>query len=261
VWLIGFKYVNSSQAGEEHIRTCADEKVVCGAPVIWLAGRIRQETIMFRRFSLGALLLTGLLVLTSCSNSPQLTSITVNPSTVTATPTDGLQTQFTAIGNYTHPGHPAITRDITDQVTWSSATPQMVEIASATGLATVTGAVIGNTSIYASAPGFNGDVVGTATFNVQEPQSSGGSVRSLVIRQGSQNGSSVQFTAMGRTTDGTLVQLEGQPKWSSTTNQVATIDEASGLANVLGAGRSTIVATYSNPDGTTAVGVTHLDIP
>ena len=63
---------------------------------------------------------------------------------------------------------------------------------------------------------------------------------------------------MWKMADGTMFKLTGQPKWTSTDNEVATIDEATGLVSTLGAGRSTIVAVYTNPDGTTAVGVTHL---
>jgi hypothetical protein len=138
-----------------------------------------------------------------------------------------------------------------------------VSINSSTGVATVTGEGTGILAIYASAPGFHGDVVGSAAFTVVIPTSaSRGAITSLLITQDSKAAvpanSTVQFTAMGRTADGSLVKLEGQPKWTSTDSEIASIDEANGMASTLGEGRSTIVAVYTNPDGTKAVGATHL---
>jgi hypothetical protein len=170
----------------------------------------------------------------------------------------GLQVQFTAIGNYTRAGHTPITKDITSEVTWSSAFPQFVTLNTA-GLATVTGYGYGVANIYASAPGFHGDIVGAASFTIQQPTTSGAITQLSIVQHALSNGT-VQFTAMGKTNDGKLMQLESQPKWTSTDNLVATIDEASGLATTIGRGRSTITAVYTNSDGTTAVGVTHLDV-
>jgi hypothetical protein len=68
--------------------------------------------------------------------------------------------------------------DITDQVKWYSANPQMVDFLNPTtqpGVATVTTcAETGltgtfTTVVYASAPGFHGDVIGQITFGVTEP--------------------------------------------------------------------------------------------
>jgi trimeric autotransporter adhesin len=126
---------------------------------------------MRNRFFPGVFLLAGLLIpLASCSNDPSLTSIVISPSTVSIElAADGStqgHTQYTAIGYYTHPNHPAITKDLTDQVTWASSDTQVATISN-TGLATVTGYVageawIGNTEITASAPGFNGQIVSNA---------------------------------------------------------------------------------------------------
>jgi hypothetical protein len=214
---------------------------------------------MRHRFIFGALLLACSVVpLTSCTNDVPLTSITINPGSVTTSMTEGLQVHFTAIGSYTRAGHTPITKDITNEVTWSTAFPQFVTIAS-TGVATVTGYGYGDGNIYASAPGFHGDIVGSATFTIQQPTTTG-AITSLSIVQHALSNGTVQFTAMGKTNDGRLVQLEGQPRWTATDNLVATIDQASGLATTIGRGRSTITAVYTNPDGTTAVGVTHLDV-
>lgn len=218
------------------------------------------------RLLLGALLLVGVVVpITSCSVTPALTSIAVTPTTETASPSNGLQTDFTAIGTFTRPNHAAVTEDITGSVTWTSANPQMVYFSSANGagVATVTGAVIGNTTISASAPGFHGDILGTANFIVQAPSGTSGAISLSIVRASGTTPSSdnsVQFTALGRTADGTLIKLAGQPIWTSTNNQIATIDQASGRLTKLGFGRTTITAVYRNPDGTTAVGVTHFNV-
>lgn len=214
------------------------------------------------RSLLGALLLAAIAVvpITSCTTTASLTAIAVSPTAVTATPSFGLQNQFTAIGTYSRPGHAAITKDITNQVNWASATPQMVTV-DQTGLATVTGAVIGNTTISASAQGFHGIIVGSATFTVQNPTTTGG-VTGLAIGTSLRSlptvGSTVQFTALGKTANGATAKLSGEPVWTSTDSEVATIDKATGVLTTLGGGHTTVIATYTNPDGTTAVGVTHL---
>ncbi len=218
---------------------------------------------MQNRSLFGALLLAAFAIpLSSCGTEPSLTSITVSPSTMTATPTTGLQTYFIAIGNYTRPNHAPVTKDITDQVAWSSSIPQMVTVSN-TGVATVTGDVIGNSYIFASAPGFHGDIIGSANFIVALPPStSGNSVAAtgLSIAESRSSDGKVRFTAVGKTSDGRTIKLAGQPKWISTDNMVATIDQATGIATTIGPGRTTVAAVYTNPDGTTAVGVTHFNV-
>ncbi len=207
----------------------------------------------------GALSLVGALIpLTSCSVNPALTSITINPAAVTTTPTTGLYVDFTAIGSYTRPGHAAVTRDITDQVTWTSSFPQLVVVNSSTGVATVTGLGTGVGSIYAAAPGFHGDIVGTGTFTVSV---TAGAVRTLsLIPAGKDASGAVQFKAIGNTGNGESIDVTSQTTWVSTDSEVATIDKASGLVSTLAPGRTTITAVYRNPDGTTALGKTYFNV-
>src|SRR5579863_8777024 len=88
---------------------------------------------MRNRSLLGALLITGVLIpITSCISSPSLTSIIVSPSVMNFNGA-GLQTQLTAVGYYTHPNHQPTVINITNQVSWASATPQCVTVTS-TGL-------------------------------------------------------------------------------------------------------------------------------
>lgn len=127
---------------------------------------------MFNRTCLNVLLLVGLLLpLTSCTSSPSLTSIVISPSDFTATlATSGppIWTQYTATGYYGHAGHQS-TKNITNQVTWTSYTPMLV-IINSSGVATVAGQATGFTQITASAPGFNGDIISNAsTFTVTAP--------------------------------------------------------------------------------------------
>lgn len=93
------------------------------------------------------------LVGAGCGSGQQLVGITIEPATETfgsaSTPVQldaGLNVQLRALGTYVHP--PA-TKDITNQVTWASNTPQMVTVTS-TGLITATGQACGNTLISAT---------------------------------------------------------------------------------------------------------------
>jgi hypothetical protein len=217
---------------------------------------------MQKRSLFGALLLAGLAIpLTSCGTDPDLTSIAITPGSVTTSDSAGLQVQFIAVGSYTRPGHTPVTKDLSNQVTWTSAFPQLTLI-DGTGLATVTGEGWGTGVISAAAPGFHGVIVGTANFVIQQPPTQSASVHdvtSLVLVPRSAP-VGVQFTAVGHTQDGTTIALASQPKWTSTDNMVATIDAASGLASRVGSGTSRISAVYTNPDGTQAVGVTRLNV-
>lgn len=217
---------------------------------------------MRHRSLLGVLLLVGLtLPLTSCSVDPALTSITIIPSTITFGGA-GLTAQLTAIGTYTRPGHADVTEDITDSVTWQSSSAGCVTVTS-TGLITSGVDICSGIVVTAAAPGFHGDIVGQMTVTTTAPPTPP-AVIGLHFTQSPELGSvghAAQFSVMGVTADGALVKLQGQPTWKSSDNQVASVDAASGRVSVSGVGRTTIVATYTNPDGTTAVGVTHLRVP
>jgi Bacterial Ig-like domain (group 2) len=90
---------------------------------------------------------------TSCGDPQELVSITVQPGTETfgasnvqVSSLKGAQVQLTATGTYLHP---PVNKDITDQVTWFSNTPQMVTVNSS-GLITVVGGPCGATLISAT---------------------------------------------------------------------------------------------------------------
>jgi uncharacterized protein YjdB len=226
---------------------------------------------MFNHRRLWSLLLVGAaLPFTGCLSSPSLTSIVISPNTVTVSlvPPGVPQgySQYTAIGYYTHPGHPAETQDITSQVTWSSSEPQ-VAVISNTGVATATGftstgAWIGLSDITASAPGFNGNIVSnTSTFNVTACTSctttSSEPVVAVTIIPATQTvsvpGQTGQFIALGTTGTGLQVNLTSTVGWNSSAPNVATIN-STGLATAKGQGTATITAIATNPDGSVVAG-------
>jgi hypothetical protein len=95
----------------------------------------------------------ALFSVSSCGNPQELVSISVQPGTETVgaanTPLSadaGFAVQLTAQGSYIHP---PVTKDITNQVTWASNTPQMFTVNS-TGLLTATGAACGSTLVSAT---------------------------------------------------------------------------------------------------------------
>jgi hypothetical protein len=94
-----------------------------------------------------------LLYLSSCAHSQELVSITIQPGTQTFGAADipvnfdaGLEVQLQAVGTYIHP---PVTKDITDKVTWSSNSPQMVTVNS-TGMLTATGLECGGAIVSAT---------------------------------------------------------------------------------------------------------------
>ncbi len=116
--------------------------------------------------------------LPSCGHPQQLVSIAIQPAVETfgsaTTPViddSGLNVQLQALGSYIHP---PVTKDITDQVTWASNTPQMVTVSS-TGVITATGQACGGTLITATVTtnksignitSSGAAVIGTMTANV-----------------------------------------------------------------------------------------------
>lgn len=208
-----------------------------------------------------------LLLLTSCSTDPSLTSIVINPGSFTAVlaPCGDPQvsSNFTATGYYTHPGHAAVTKDITSQVTWASLTPEMVTI-STTGTATVTCQMYGSTEISASAPGFHGDIVGYAAVNVTQPNSATNSnITSMSITPQNPSipaGNTEAFVAIGTTGNGSQQNITSSSAWTSSSPGVATISGGTGVATGVSAGSTIIVATYTNPDGTQATATTTLTV-
>jgi hypothetical protein len=120
-----------------------------------------------------AVVCAATLLLPSCGRDQQLVSIAIQPGTETFGASDipvsanaGATVQLRALGSYIHP---PVTKDITNQVTWSSNTPDMVTVSS-TGLITATGLACGGTLISATVTtndtSSGAIVTGTMTANV-----------------------------------------------------------------------------------------------
>lgn len=213
---------------------------------------------MFDRTAFKMLLLAGVLIpLASCGTTPSLTSIAVTPTSMNFGGA-GLTTQLTAIGSYTHPGHPAVTKDITSEVTWASATPQCVTVSSS-GLITSGNNTCSNILVTASMPGFNGDISGSMTVNVTQSGGGGGGgdVTTVTVVPGAQSVASPnqtsQFIAIGSNSSGATVNITGNVVWSSSSTSIGTVS-GSGLATALSQGSTTITALFTNADGTVANG-------
>lgn len=126
-----------------------------------------------------------ILSLSSCGREQQLVSIQIQPSTETFGASDipvianaGTQLQLRALGSYIHP---PVTKDITNQVTWTSNTPQMMTVNSS-GVITVTGLACGATLVSA-----------TVTTNM----SAGGISSSGALVTGFMTGNVTCFTGTG----------------------------------------------------------------
>jgi hypothetical protein len=108
------------------------------------------------------------LALLSCSSGQQLLSIAITPSSETfGAPDSSASVQLVALGTYAHP--PA-TKDLTNQVTWSSNTTQ-VAVVSSTGLLSPAGIGCGNAIVSATVKTNNPTgnvVVGTMTVTVDD---------------------------------------------------------------------------------------------
>lgn len=105
-----------------------------------------MKGLLFR--SLGAVIgLSCLLAALSCARDQQLVSITIKPDTENFGAADpSLNVQLRALGTYIHP---PVTKDITNEVTWASNTPQMITVNS-TGLIAPAGFSCGNTLVSAT---------------------------------------------------------------------------------------------------------------
>lgn len=200
------------------------------------------------------LLIALALPIAGCTN-PLVDSLEVTPSSLTMA--IGTTAQLTATGVFGHGSHPSTTQDLTDQVTWTSASNDVATVSS-TGLVTATGP--GIIQITASIKGFTGIVSASTTVTVPAGSGgtgAGGAVVSLAVIPSSQSVSvptqTAQFLAIGTTSSGSTINLTGAVAWSSSSQQIATIGANTGFATAVGAGTATITALYSS-GGTTLSG-------
>jgi hypothetical protein len=168
-----------------------------------------------------------------------LQSIDVQPSS----PSIALGTSlpFTATGTFSD----ASTQDLTDGVTWTSATPAVATISNASGsqgLATSQG--VGATTVRAThaATGVFGEAALTITPAVLQSIAVTPSNAALLV------GATLGFTATGTYGDGSTQDLTTAVTWSSSATGTATISNAGGSQGVAtggSAGATTITATHA----------------
>jgi hypothetical protein len=169
---------------------------------------------------------------------PTLQSVTVNPANPSIAP--GIVLPFSATGTYSD----TTTHDLTTSATWSSSNPAAATV---NGSGQATAVAIGSSTISAAL----GAQAGSTNLNV---------VPSLVsIQLNPQNptiaaGTTQPFTATGTFSDGSTQDLTTSVSWNSSLLSVATI-AASGLANGIAAGQSTVTATAGSVSASTLLTV------
>ena len=145
------------------------------------------------------------------------------------------------------------TRDITDQVVWSSDSSAVAGFASAASPNRVTGLVPGTAILTATV----GSVSSTFTLAV-----SSATVTTLTITPAAPiiaKGLNTQFAVSGSFSDSTTQDLTFDAGWASSAPAVATVSDdpgSKGFAQVLTVGTSTITATFDGVSGTALLTVT-----
>jgi Concanavalin A-like lectin/glucanases superfamily/Bacterial Ig-like domain (group 2) len=171
--------------------------------------------------------------------APSLVSIAVVPTS--AVIVQGSTQQFTATGGYSD----GTTQNLSGTANWSSTNTAVASVSS-TGLATAVAK--GTAGVQASM----GGVSGSATVSVTAPLVS----ISLTPANGSiAKGTTQQFIATGKFSDGTSQNLTTVVSWSSS-NTIAASISATGLATGAALGRTTIGAASGSITGATNLFVT-----
>jgi trimeric autotransporter adhesin len=181
------------------------------------------------------------------NGAPILDSIAVTPANPSVPV--GETEQFTATGTFSD----GSTQDLTNQVTWASATTSVATVSNTSGSqGLATGVATGTSSISAKLSGITGSTVLTVTAAELE------SIAVTPANPSVPKGETDQFTATGTYSDDSTKDLTTQVTWASATTSVATISNASGsqgLATAVNTGTSTISAALSGISGSTTLTV------
>lgn len=123
----------------------------------------------FYTYSQALIVVFILLCSLGCGHDRALLGITITPSSVTfLTPNPAQAVQLTAIGTFAHPPG---NLDITNQVTWKTAAPQIITVTN-TGLVSPTGLGCGTVSVTATSrvnSNTQNIVIASATIIVEDP--------------------------------------------------------------------------------------------
>ncbi len=177
-----------------------------------------------------------------------LVSIQITPDN--SSKAKGTIQQFTATGLYTDNS----TQDLTTSVTWSSSDNSITSISNAAGSRGVaTAADLGTVTVTATL----GTISDTTGFTVTAATLS--SISVTPVNSSAAKGTTQQFSATGIYSDSTTQDLTSTVVWSSSSNSVASISNASGsegLASAADTGTVTITAASGSISGTTNFTVT-----
>jgi Bacterial Ig-like domain (group 2) len=218
-------------------------------------GKKFRRSTMFDRVKLGALLLAGVVLPIMGCGSAEVDTLQVSPGAVQMVV--GATAQLTATGVFNHGTGPSTTQNLTNQVTWSTASADVATVSN-TGM--VTGVGAGTVTITASMNGYGGLLSATSTVTVTSSSTGpgGNDVTKLTITPSSQTvastGDTATYTAVGTTSGGATVNVNGLVVWSSSSTEIATVNASTGVVTAAGSGTATISATYTNADQTVATG-------
>lgn len=209
-----------------------------------LVTRFRLASIIEHRRTLLSLLV-AIAFTVSCGkffpDANSLVAISVTPSNASLQLTK--TQQFTAIGSFGD----GTSKDVSSTVTWSSSSSNVASINS-TGLATAL--QTGTTTIKASQSGESGSTTLTVTT---------GGGGNLTISCVGCTGTGPNFTAaLGSNPNFSAQDSSGQAvtaTWSSSDTSVASIGTATGIAQTLARGTTTITATANGVTGTATLTV------
>ena len=204
---------------------------------------------MGRAFVLGTLgiVLLSVILDTGCSGGgtsappppPPKTLVSISVTSASSTIANGTTQQFTATGHYSDNS----TQNLTNSVTWNSSNAAVATISNSAGSeGLATGVGIGAATITAA----SGSVTGSAALTVTAT-----ALISISIAPSSPSiaqGTTLQFTATGSYSDGSIQILTSSVTWSSSNLTVATISNSAGsqgLATALGTGQTTVTAALA----------------
>ena len=165
--------------------------------------------------------------------SSVLTSITIFPAngSIAVSTTE----QFHALGNYSD----GSVQNLTRQVTWASSNTAVLQIVSG---GNSRGLAPGATTVSATL----GTVSGSTPFTVTNA-----TIVSITVSPASQTiavGTTLDFSALGRFSDGTFQDITSDATWSSDNTAVATVD-VNAIATAVSPGTANIIATFNGVTG------------
>jgi uncharacterized protein YjdB len=173
--------------------------------------------------------------------SPTLMSISILPASPTIAATTTLQ--FHALGNYSD----GSVQNVTRQVTWASSNTGVAQIL---GTGASRGQAPGNSSISATL----GSITGSTTLNVTNA-----TIVSITVMPPSQTiavATTLDFSAAGRFSDGTVQNITDDVTFNSDNLAVATIDNTTDTATAVSPGTANISATFNGVTGSAPLNVT-----